>query len=202
MRLRFASTLALALAAGITAVSAAGLTGMGLNIYGNYFSFPKANLEQVPVHKITAGKLTMTLQSTRLKDIQKAFGGTIKSQGDATWLCYHTEDANTWFISNPLGGSEFLMMVAVQVASSSIPSDCEPASDKFTTPDFGVPSLGAKTAELKTHFGAAPGSSGKVTYRADAPGGYADNAQYLGYMMKGGTVVGFGVGESSIPTAH
>lgn len=202
MRLRFASALLLALGVSITAVSAAGLSGMGANIFGNYFKFPKANIDETPIKKITVGKLGVVLQQTRLKDLQKAFGGTIQSAGEATWLCYHTDDANSWFISNPLGGQEFVMMVAVQVATDAIPADCEAASAKFSTPDFGAPSLGAKTADLKAAFGATPGSGGKIAYRHDGPGGYADNAQYLGYMMKGGVVVGLGVGETSIPTVH
>jgi len=62
------------------------------------------------------------------------------------------------------------------------------------------PGVGAKLADLKAHFGAASGS--KVSYRSDRPGGYSDIAQYLGYMLKGGTVTGIGVGETSIPTTH
>ena len=83
--------------------------------------------------------------------------------------------------------------------STKTPGDCE-ASDTFVPPEFGVPGIGAKLAELKAHFGAASGS--KIAYRADRPGGYSDIAQYLGYMLKGGTVSGIGVGETSIPTAH
>jgi hypothetical protein len=194
---------ALAIVAGSTAIAgAAGLSGMGAYIYGNYFKFPKANLEKAPVKTIKVGKVNVSLQTTRLVDLRKAFGGTIQSAGGATWLCYHTDDANTWFISNALGGQEFVMMVAVQAASGAAPGDCVDAPAKFAVPDYGVPSLGAKSSDLKEFFGIAPGSGGKVQYRADAPGGYSDNAQYLGYMMKGSVVAGLGVGESSIPTIH
>ncbi len=200
MRLRLAALLLASLAAA-TPAGAAGLSGMGANIFGSYFNFAKPNLEDHPVSKISAGKLNVDLQRTKLRDVQKAFGGTIQQTSDATWLCYHTSDADSWFISNALGGQEFVMMVAVQVAGKSAPRDCEDAGEKFSTPVFNVPSLGAKTADLKAHFGAAGGSS-KITYRADKPGGYADIAQYLGYQMKSGTVVGIGVGETSIPTTH
>ncbi len=81
-----------------------------------------------------------------------------------------------------------------------MPADCGPAADGFAIPDFGIPGLGASAAELKATFGAASGS--KITYRNDRPGGYADIAQYIGYVMKGGKVAGIGVGETSIPTAH
>jgi len=187
---------ALALAA---PAQAAGLTGMGAAIYGNSFGFKKANLEKAPVNKITAGKVEIGLQTTKMKDIQKAFGGTIQSTGEATWLCYHAADTNTWFISNAFGGQEFVMMVAVET-STKTPADCEAPNDRFAPPQFDVPSLGAKLADLKAHFGAANGS--KIAYRADRPGGYSDIAQYLGYILKGGTVTGIGVGETSIPTSH
>jgi len=190
---------ALALLALATPVEAAGLSGMGAAIYGNSFGFKKANLDKAPVNKIVAGKLTVGLQTTKMKEVQKAFGGTIQSTGEATWLCYHKDDTNTWFISNAFGGQEFVMMVAVEV-NKGTPGDCEAASDKFKPPVFDVPGIGAKLADLKSHFGAANGS--KVAYRADRPGGYSDIAQYLGYVLKGGTVTGVGVGETSIPTKH
>lgn len=194
----------LAIAALICALagSAAGaeLSGMGANIFGNYFNFAKANLPQAPVSSIDVGGMSVKLQSTRLVDIQKRFGGTLQGDGGAaTWLCYHTGDANTWFVSNALGGQEFVMMVAVE-ASTKMPRDCEPASEKFSVPSFGIPGIGASTAELKATFGAASGS--KIAYRNDRPGGYADIAQYIGYVVKGGKVVGIGVGETSVPTAH
>jgi hypothetical protein len=198
MRLKFAVALLAAVAFAVPA-SAAGLSGMGLAIYGNTFNFKKANLEKAPVNKITVGKLSVGLQTTKMKDIQKAFGGTVQGNGEATWLCYHAEDTNTWFISNAFGGQEFVMMVAVE-ANKNTPGDCEAPNDKFSPPVFDVPGVGAALADLKAHFGAASGS--KVSYRADRPGGYSDIAQYLGYMLKGGKVSGIGVGETSIPTAH
>ncbi len=193
----FASALVFVAAA--TTAQAAGLTGMGKNIFGNYFNFAKANLSQAPVSTITAGGLQVKLQSTRLADVKKRYGGTIMSAGDATWLCYHTDNANTWFISNALGGQEFVMMVAVE-AAARMPADCEAAPDGFSLPNFGIPGLGASAADLKATFGAASGT--KITYRNDRPGGYADIAQYIGYVMKSGKVVGIGVGETSVPTAH
>src|SRR5690606_17035355 len=80
----------LAIAALICALagSAAGaeLSGMGANIFGNYFNFAKANLPQAPVSSIDVGGMSVKLQSTRLVDIQKRFGGTLQSDGGAaTW---------------------------------------------------------------------------------------------------------------------
>lgn len=202
MRLKLAAA-ALVLILAATTAHAAGLSGMGANIFGNAFNFARANLQQAPVAAIAVGGFEVKLQSTRLVELQKRFGGTIMRSGDgaggATWLCYHTGNANTWFLSNALGGQEFVMMVAVE-ASSRMPADCEPAAETFTLPDFGIPGLGATTAELKAAFGAASGN--KIAYRADRPGGYADIAQYIGYLMKGGKVAGLGVGETSVPTQH
>lgn len=200
MRLRLAAALAVLVAGTALPAAAAGLSGMGAAIFGNGFSFAKANLSATPVKAISVGPLKVGLQTTRLGEVQKAFGGTLRAAGGATWLCYHAGDSNTWFISNAFGGQEFVMMVAVET-STRTPADCEAASDKFSPPEFGVPGLGAKAAELKAQFGAAPSGS-KAAYRADRAGGYADIAQYLGYMLKGGTVTGFGVGETSIPTKH
>jgi hypothetical protein len=183
----------------VTGAQAQKLSGMGANIYGNYFNFTKANLEKAPISQITVGGLKVQLQKTKLADVQKRFGGTIMASGEARWLCYHTEGANTWFLSNALGGYEFVMMVASESARRK-PADCEDAPEGFAVPDFGIPGLGASTADLKDAFGAATGS--KIAYRADRPGGYADIAQYIGYVLSGGKVTGIGVGETSVPTAH
>ena len=206
MRTRIAALTATLLAALVlTAVpaSAAGLDGMGQAIFGNSFNFSKANIEKAPVKAIGVGKLTVQLQRTKLKDVQKAFGGTIRREGDgagrADWLCYGAEGANMWFISNALGGYEFVMMVAAEVASKPSKS-CDAAPAGLTAPNFGIPGLGASTADLKATFGAASGS--KIAYRSDRPGGYSDIAQYIGYVIKGGKVAGIGIGETSVQTAH
>ena len=210
MRLRFAAAVLLSTLAFAAPADAAGLSGMGLNLFGNYFHFGnKPNLPKPPVKTITAGSLKMTLQHTKLSDIRKAFGGTIQSQGEnktlVNWLCYQTDGANptdTWFISNILGGGEFVMIVAVQAASAGrVPADCEPASKKFSAPNLGIPGIGASTDDMRAAFGAASGNN--IAYRADEPGadalGTAYNAQYIGYIMSGGRVVGYGAGETSVP---
>lgn len=194
---------AFALAAFTTGASAGKLTGMGANIFGSYFNFNKTNLEKPAVSKVSVGGFNIELQHTRLVDLQKRFGGALQVSGEgsgaATWLCYHTEDANTWFISNALGGQEFVMMIAIEAAAKA-PADCDSPTGRFALPEFGIPGLGAATADLKARFGMASGS--KIAYRSDRPGGYADIAQYIGYVIKGGKVAGIGVGETSIPTRH
>jgi hypothetical protein len=212
MRLRLAAA-CLAVLAFAAPAHAASLSGMGANLFGNYFHFgTKPNLAKPPVRTITAGPLKMELQHTKLVQIRKVFGGEIMSSGDdkslANWLCYHTDGsgkapaANTWFISNILGGGEFVMIVAVQAAAPDrIPADCIAAPRNFALPNMGIPGLGASLSDLKAAFGAASGST--IAYRADAPGadalGTALNAQYIGYMTSGGHVTGYGAGETSVP---
>jgi hypothetical protein len=201
MKLRLAA-LCLALVTAITPVSAAQLGGMGQAIYGNSFNFSKANLDKPAIKQITVGKLKVTLQRTKLKDVQKAFGGTLQTSGDgasrADWLCYSADGANMWFISNALGGYEFVMMVAAETGPAAKGCDAAPAG--LTAPNFGIPGLGASTADLKAAFGAASGN--KIAYRNDRPGGYTNVAQYIGYVLKGGKVAGIGVGETSVQTDH
>jgi hypothetical protein len=198
MKLRLA---VLCLALAVSPAAAAPLGGMGAAIYGNSFNFSKANLDQPAVRQITVGKLGVTLQRTRLKDVQKAFGGTLQTSGEgasrADWLCYSGDGANVWFISNALGGYEFVMMVAAETGAPA--RGCDAAAG-FPVPDFGIPGLGASAAELKARFGAASGN--KLAYRNDRPGGYTNIAQYLGYVLKGGKVAGIGVGETSVATEH
>jgi hypothetical protein len=214
MRLSLAAACLAALACAAPA-HAASLSGMGANLFGNYFHFgTRPNIPKPPVRSITAGPLKMDLQHTTLAQVRKLFGGTIMSSGDdkslANWLCYHTDGsgkvpaANTWFISNILGGGEFVMIVAVQAASADrIPADCIAAPRNFALPNMGSPGLGASLGDRRAAFGAASGSN--IAYRADAPGadalGTALNAQYIGYMLSGGRVTGYGAGETSVPAA-
>jgi hypothetical protein len=185
-----------------------GLSGMGEAIHGNGFSFGKPNLKTVPVDAVRVGDFTVDIQHTLLSEVVKQFGGTLRAEGEdsakATWVCYSVKGktpANVWFISNALGGFEFVMMVAAELNPKPA-SECDAAPANFTLPDFGVPGLGAKTDDIKKAFGAASGSSGRISFRADEPGadalGTSLNAQYLGYLVKGGTVVGIGVGETSV----
>lgn len=183
-----------------TSANAANLSGMGANIYGNYFSFNRPNLAEAPVKSIRAGRLAVTLQRTKLSDVRKAFGGTIQSDGGATWLCYHSDNTNSWFISNALGGQEFVMMVALE-ASSRSPADCEAPNASFSVPVLNVPSLGASSAEISAQLGAAPRGN-RIAFRADRDGGYSNIAQYLGYQMKSGKVVGIGFGETTVQAAQ
>jgi hypothetical protein len=72
----------------------------------------------------------------------------------------------------------------------------------FSPPELGIPGLGASLDDLRAHFGSATvGSHSDVSYRVDRPArdglGTADDAQYVGYVVRGGRVAGVGVGETT-----
>ncbi|HVW93852.1 MAG TPA: hypothetical protein VHB74_14755 [Devosia sp.] len=181
------------------------LAGLGASIFGNsFFHFGAPNLRSFPVSGIRAGRVGIQLQHTRLSDVQRAYGGTIYQEGSgmgmARWLCYTSPSSTTWFISNMLGGGEFIMMVASQAGPGG--GSCDPAPAGFQPPQMGIPGLGARLADLKAHFGSATlGSHSDVSYRVDRPArdglGTANDAQYVGYVVRGGSVVGVGVGETT-----
>ena len=189
------------------------LDGLGANLFGNsFFHFGTANLKSPPVSAIIVGRARIELQHSKLADIQRVFGGTIQQEGGGTslarWLCYVTDAgdgaaAKVWFMSNSLGGGDFIMMVAAQAVSSrQAGNDCDAAPAGFAIPQMGIPTLGATTADLKAHFGSASmGSHSDISYRSDRPArdglGTATDAQYLGYVVSHGVVTGVGVGETS-----
>ena len=74
---------------------------MGANIR-QLFPFPKANLESAPVGKIKVGSMSIGLAQTKLTDIAKTFGGTIRSGDGAPWVCYHTEGRPAIAGSSPM----------------------------------------------------------------------------------------------------
>jgi len=197
------------LVSGAAYADAGRLGGMGANLFGNsFFHFGNVNLKGFPVGDIRAGKVRVDLQHTRLTDVQRAYGGTIFEEGEgmgaARWLCYRGADATTWFMSNILGGNEFIMMVAVQAGAATGSCDAAPAG--FTVPELGIPGIGAPIGQLKSTFGSASiGGHSDVSYRADRPAkdglGTANDAQYIGYVVRGGTVVGVGVGETTTTKA-
>lgn len=201
MRRLAAAVLACAVLA--SPAAAASLAGIGAAIHGNGFNFSKPNLAKAPVSDIRLGTLGIKLQSTKLKDVQKSFGGTLRDDGNglsgATWLCYNGDGFAVWLISNALGGQEFVMMVAAETVSRPYGA-CDAAPAGLTPPEFGIPGIGASSAEVKASFGAASGN--KLSYRNDRPGGYSDTAQYIGYVLKAGKVSALGVGETQVPTAH
>lgn len=192
---------------------AARLAGMGEHILSDtYFNFSRANLDAPPVSAIKVGDLKVILERTRLTTLQARFGGGIAQQGGAGslvhWLCYTSPTpagaTRTWFISNALGGGDFVMMVALEALSSARPvPDCPAPKAGFEAPQLGVPALGAPLAALRTRFGTAHvGIHNTVSYRNDRPAddglGTAATAQYLGYTVSADVVTGVGVGETSI----
>jgi len=191
------------LAAGSAQAAPGRLTGMGANLYGNsFFHFGTPNLKSFAVSSVTLGKVRISLQRTRLEEVQRVYGGTIYEEGGgmnlARWLCYQGPQATTWLMSNTLGGGEFIMMVATQAGPAG--GSCD--EKDVPPPQMGIPGLGNSLSQLKAHFGVATvGSHSDVSYRSDRPAkdglGTASDAQYIGYVVRGGTVTGVGVGETT-----
>src|SRR6185312_10071971 len=89
------------LAAGSAQAAPGRLTGMGANLYGNsFFHFGTPNLKSFAVSSVTLGKVRISLQRTRLEEVQRVYGGTIYEEGGgmnlARWLCYQGPQATTW----------------------------------------------------------------------------------------------------------
>ncbi|MDR3475165.1 MAG: hypothetical protein P4M09_26235 [Devosia sp.] len=193
------------LATGAAQADPGRLGGMGANLFGNsFFHFGEPNMKGFQVSSIELGRMRVQLQRTKLSEIQHVYGGTIYEEGQgmgaAHWLCYAGPKVTTWFMSNMLGGGEFVMMAAVQAGAAA--GSCDAAPANLPLPEMGIPGLGATTAELKEKFGSATlGSHSDVSYRADRPAkdglGTANDAQYIGYVVRGGAVVGVGVGETT-----
>ena len=199
----FIAALACLAAGGPAQAEPGRLTGMGANLFGNsFFHFGAPNLKGFPVSSVSFGKVRIQLQRTRLSDIQRAYGGTIYEEGQgmgvARWLCYQGPQASTWFMSNMLGGGEFVMMVASQVGPAG--GSCD--QKDVPLPQMGIPGLGSSLSDLKAKFGVPPvGSHSDVSYRSDRPAkdglGTANDAQYIGYVVRGSSVTGVGVGETT-----
>ena len=181
------------------------LGGLGADLFGDsFFHFTAQNLKSFPISSIRAGRVRINLQHTRLTELQHVYGGTIYEQGEgmgaAHWLCYAAPGSTTWFMSNLEGGNEFVMMVAT--AAGGPDGSCDVAPAGFTPPELGIPGLGASLDDLRAHFGSATvGSHSDVSYRVDRPArdglGTADDAQYVGYVVRGNQVVGVGAGETT-----
>jgi|GEM_PF-5756908 len=132
------------------------------------------------------GTTPLQFEKTRLEDLVTAWGGTIRSQGDAgdavSWLCY-TQHARTktdtprtvWFTSTAEmagPGGHTLSMVAVENVDAAKVSGCLSAPKGFAFPAFGVPAVGATLADLKQKF---------PTLHRDKQGNvYLDSARPLG----------------------
>ena len=92
-------------------------------------------------------------------------------------------------------------MVAVQAGAGRAAAATQ-APTEFTVPQLGIPGhRRRRSRDLRAHFGSAKvGGHSDVSYRADRPAkdglGTANDAQYIGYIVRGGTVVGVGVGRN------
>ena len=82
MRIRLLSAALLGSMLVAAPAMADGLSGMGADLFGNYFHFPRPNLSKPKVKAITVGSMRLTLQHTSLSDIRATFGGPTARSAD------------------------------------------------------------------------------------------------------------------------
>jgi hypothetical protein len=137
-------------------------------------------LTVAPVQAITAGSLSITLESTPLDVVKKEFGGKIRGAGDAgdavSWLCYAGKDSDQraliyWFVSNDemSGDDHEVTQVAVQLNPGvESPRGCAVAPPNLTGISFGVPSVGAGLDAVTKQLGEGkPSARGYLGYGSE-----------------------------------
>lgn len=131
--------------------------------------------------QVKAGPLEIKLEETTLADVEKAFGGTMRDEGDAGessyWLCYAGPDAGGspsifWFVSGEMGGSDHgILSVAVQPnPQGKVPEGCAGAPASLTGIELDTPGVGAPLSDVAAKFGAAkPDRHGHLGFAASYP---------------------------------
>ena len=156
-----------------------------------------------PVSTVAAGNLAVTLERTRLEDVQAAFGGTIQNDGEdgngVTWLCYAASDATLWF--SAFGGDGTVSQVTSEADTShAATSGCSQAPAGLTTIDYGIPALGAPLADITVKFGKVDDDVGLYSYSSTVTSPESPDFrifQYLIVIAPAGTISGITVGQST-----
>ncbi|MDB5531365.1 MAG: hypothetical protein JWR51_4468 [Devosia sp.] len=156
-----------------------------------------------PVSTITAGKLTVTLEKTRLEDVQVAFGGTIQNDGEAgngiTWLCYAAADATLWF-SAFTGDGTVSQVTSEADTTHAATSGCSQAPAALTVIDYGIPGLGAPLADFTAKFGKVEDDVGLYSYSSEVTAPESADFrifQYVIVIAPAGTISGITVGQAT-----
>lgn len=161
-------------------------------------------LPLLPVSAITAGKLTVTLEKTRLDDVQATFGGTVRNDGEGgngiTWLCYATVDATLWFSAFTDDGSVTQVTVDADTSHAAA-SGCGPAPAGLTTIDYGIPGIGAPLADLTARFGKVDDDVGLYSYISDVAAPESPDftiRQFIVVTAPAGAISAITVGQATI----
>ena len=155
------------------------------------------------ISTIAAGDLTVTLEKTRLEELQSAFGGTVHHDEDAgngvTWLCYVTEDATLWF--SAYGDKTTVSQVASEADTShAATSGCSRAPIGLATLDYGIAGLGAPLMDLTVKFGTEADDVGLYSYSSTATSPKSrdfQTSQYVIVAAPTGTITGIAVGQAT-----
>lgn len=162
---------------------------------------------------VKAGSLDITLETSTLADVEKAFGGKIHDRGDAGdsayWLCYagpDTAGAPTlyWFVSGEMGGSDHGILTAAQEPNpgGKVPEGCAPAPAGLAAIDFGIPGAGQTAGDVEAKFGKAHSDHhGNLSYAASYPSAELKDfvvTQSLVYTIKDAKVVGVAVSQATV----
>jgi hypothetical protein len=149
---------------------------------------------------VKADTLEVGFGRTTLDEIQKQFGGEIRTRGagtDATsWLCYQValdgHASNLWFISNGEGsGSKRLLTMVTAEESDTARSGCSQGPETLTDWMLPVPGLKDGEQNLQDAFGASV-NDGIIRYSNETG---PDNKgfmtlQALVYRLKDGKIDG------------
>ena len=156
-----------------------------------------------PVSTIAAGKLTVTLEMTRLEEVQSAFGGTVQNDGETgngiTWLCYAAADATLWF-SAFTGDGTVSQVTSDADTSHAATSGCSQAPAGLTTIDYGIPGLGTPLAEFTARFGTVDDDVGLYGYSSTITSPEHPDFRMFQYVVvtaPEGTISGITVGQTT-----
>jgi hypothetical protein len=157
--------------------------------------------------QVKAGSLEIKLEQTTLADVGKAFGGTMRDEGDAGdssyWLCYAGPDAGGapsifWFVSGEMGGSDHGILSVAQQPNpdGKVPEGCANAPAGLTGIEFDTPGVGAPLSDVAAKFGdAKPDHHGHFGFAASYPSSSPDLkdftvTQTLTYTAGNGRITG------------
>ena len=156
-----------------------------------------------PVSTIAAGKLTVTLEKTRLEEVQAAFGGMVQDDGEAgngiTWLCYAAADATLWF-SAFTGDGTVSQVTSDADTAHAASSGCSRAPAGLTTIDYGILGLGAPLAGITTRFGTVEDDVGLYSYSSKVTSPESPDFQIFQYVVvtaPAGRISGITVGQTT-----
>jgi hypothetical protein len=149
---------------------------------------------------VKADTLDVSFGRTTLDEIQKQFGGEIRTRGagseSTSWLCYQValdgHASNLWFISNGEGsGSKRLLTMMSAEESDAARSGCSQGPETLTDWMLPVPGLKDGEQNLQDAFGASV-NDGIIRYSNEAgpdSKGFT-TLQALVYRLKNGKIDG------------